>query len=201
MIISILDILGLIAFAISGSLAAIERKMDFFGVFIIALVTSIGGGTLRDILIGNTPVSWLLNLQTFYIVVASAIFTIIFRQKLRILRTSLFLFDTIGIGLFTLIGIEKGLEIHLSPIICILLGTVTACFGGVMRDILCNEIPVIFRKEIYATAYLSGGVMFFILYYLNLPQDIPSIVAACTIITIRILAVKFHWSFPQIEIK
>lgn len=201
MIISILDILGLIAFAISGSLAAIERKMDFFGVFIIALVTSIGGGTLRDVLIGNTPVSWLLNLQTFYIVVASAIFTIIFRQKLRILRTSLFLFDTIGIGLFTLIGIEKGLEIHLSPIICILLGTVTACFGGVMRDILCNEIPVIFRKEIYATACLSGGVMFFILYYLNLPQDITSIVAACTIITIRILAVKFHWSFPQIEIK
>lgn len=201
MIISILDILGLISFAISGSLAAIERKMDFFGVFIIALVTSIGGGTLRDVLIGNTPVSWLLNLQTFYIVVASSIFTIIFRQRLGVLRTSLFLFDTIGIGLFTLIGIKTGMAIQLSPVICILLGTVTACFGGVMRDILCNEIPVIFRKEIYATACLSGGVMFFILQLLNIPNDIVSILSASTIITIRLLAVKFKWSFPQIEIK
>lgn len=161
MIFSILDILGLIAFAISGALAGIEKKLDFFGVFVIAMVTSIGGGTLRDLLIGNTPVFWLLNLQTFYIVVAATVISIIFRQYLSFLRTSLFLFDTIGIGIFTIIGIEKGLSINFSPIVCILLGTVTACFGGVARDILCNEIPVIFRKEIYATACLMGGFMFF----------------------------------------
>lgn len=201
MIFSTLDILGLIAFAISGALAGIEKKLDFFGVFVIAMVTSIGGGTLRDLLIGNTPVFWLLNLQTFYIVVATTIISIIFRQHLSFLRTSLFLFDTIGIGIFTIIGIEKGLAINFSPIVCILLGTVTACFGGVARDILCNEIPVIFRKEIYATACLVGGFMFFGLKLLNINDDVIYVATAGTIILIRILAVRHNWSFPKIEIK
>lgn len=201
MIFSTLDILGTIAFAISGALAGIEKRLDFFGVFIIALVTSIGGGTLRDLLIGTTPVSWMLNLQTFYIVIVSTIVAIIFRKRLNIFRSSLFLFDTIGIGIFTIIGIERGLNAELSPIICILLGTITACFGGVTRDILCNEIPVIFRKEIYATACLMGGVMFFILEFLHLNNDFIYIATAGTIILIRLLAVKYHWSFPQITMK
>ena len=201
MIFDILDILGLIAFAISGALAGIEKKLDFFGVFVIALVTSIGGGTLRDLLIGNTPVFWLLNLQTIYIVTSATVLSIIFRQYLSFLRTSLFLFDTIGIGIFTIIGIEKGLLINLSPVVCILLGTVTACFGGVARDILCNEIPVIFRKEIYATACLVGGIMFFILKILNINDDFIYLATAGTIILIRILAVRFNWSFPPIEMK
>ena len=201
MIFSTLDILGTIAFAISGALAGIEKRLDFFGVFIIALVTSIGGGTLRDLLIGTTPVSWMLNLQTFYIVIISTIVAIIFRKRLNIFRSSLFLFDTIGIGIFTIIGIERGLNAELSPIICILLGTITACFGGVTRDILCNEIPVIFRKEIYATACLMGGVMFFILEFLHLNNDFIYIATAGTIILIRLLAVKYHWSFPQITMK
>ena len=199
MIFSTLDILGTVAFAISGSLAAINKKFDFFGVLIIALATAIGGGTLRDLLIGNTPVSWLMNLQTFYVIIISAIITVIFRRKLGILRTSLFLFDTIGIGIFTIVGIEKGLSVDLSPVVCILLGTITACFGGVTRDILCNEIPVIFRKEIYATACLLGGMMFFILKYFSVNNDFIYIATAGTIIVIRIFAVKYQWSYPRIE--
>lgn len=199
MIFSTLDILGTVAFAISGSLAAINKKFDFFGVLIIALATAIGGGTLRDLLIGNTPVSWLMNLQTFYVIIISAIITVIFRRKLGILRTSLFLFDTIGIGIFTIVGIEKGLSVDLSPVVCILLGTITACFGGVTRDILCNEIPVIFRKEIYATACLLGGLMFFILKYFSVNNDFIYIATAGTIIVIRIFAVKYQWSYPPIE--
>ena len=201
MIFTILDTLGLIAFAISGALAGMTKKLDFFGVFIIAMVTSIGGGTLRDLLIGNTPVFWLLNLQTFYIVTASIIIAVVFRARLNTFRKSLFLFDTIGIGIFTITGIEKGLLVDLSPIVCILLGTITACFGGVTRDILCNEIPVIFRKEIYATACLLGGIIFFILKFLNVNDDFIYIATAGTIILIRLLAVKFHWSFPQIDVK
>ncbi len=201
MIFTILDTLGLIAFAISGALAGMTKKLDFFGVFIIAMVTSIGGGTLRDLLIGNTPVFWLLNLQTFYIVTASTLIAIIFRTRLNTFRKSLFLFDTIGIGIFTITGIEKGLLVDLSPIVCILLGTITACFGGVTRDILCNEIPVIFRKEIYATACLLGGIIFFILKFLHINDDFIYIATAGTIILIRLLAVKFHWTLPQIGIK
>ncbi|HLW61847.1 MAG TPA: trimeric intracellular cation channel family protein [Flavobacterium sp.] len=199
MIFSTLDLLGTVAFAISGSLAAINKRLDFFGVLIIALATAIGGGTLRDLLIGNTPVTWLTNVQTLYIIIASAFVAMIFRRKLRVFSTSLFLFDTIGLGIFTIVGIEKGLSVDLDPVICILLGTITACFGGVTRDILCNEIPVIFRKEIYATACLLGGMMFFILKYFSVNNDFIYIATAGTIIVIRIFAVKYQWSYPRIE--
>lgn len=199
MIFNILDSLGLVAFAISGTLTAIEKRLDIFGVFIIAMVTSIGGGTLRDVLIGNTPVNWLTNLQTFYIILSSTVLAIVFRTKLNIFRTSLFLFDTIGIGVFTLIGLEKALMADLHPIMCVLLGTITACFGGVIRDILCNEIPVLFHKEIYATACMSGGILFFILKYFHINDDILYVATVGIIVLIRILAVKKNWSFPTIS--
>ncbi len=196
----IVDILGTIAFAISGALIAIRKRMDFFGVLIIAFVTSVGGGTIRDLLIGDTPVTWIRGLTSSYVIFTSAIFAMIFRNKLNIFRKSLFLFDTIGIGLFTIVGIEKGLTFGLDPFICIALGTVSACFGGVLRDILCNEIPVIFRKEIYATACIAGGIVFFMLEYFSLHQDIIYLLTATTIISIRLLAVVRSWSFPKIEL-
>ncbi|WP_277631858.1 trimeric intracellular cation channel family protein [Avrilella dinanensis] len=195
----IVDILGTIAFAISGALAAIRKRMDFFGVLIIAFVTSVGGGTIRDLLIGDTPVTWIRSLTSSYVIFFSAMAAIIFRNKLKILRTSLFLFDTIGIGLFTIIGIEKGLMFHLHPFVCIALGTVSACFGGVLRDILCNEIPVLFRKEIYATACISGGIIFFILRHFSVNQDIIYLLTAGTVISIRLMAVIKSWSFPKVE--
>lgn len=199
MVVDILDVLGIMAFAISGSLAAIEKKLDIFGVLTISFVTSIGGGTIRDIIIGDTPVAWLQNLNTFYIIIVSTFLAIIFRKRLNIFRTSIFLFDTIGIGLFTIIGIEKGLAYDLHPLICISLGTISACFGGVLRDILCNEIPVIFRKEIYATACIFGGFVFFALRYFNVPNDIIFLLTAGSIIAARLLAVIKGWSFPKIE--
>lgn len=200
LIISLFDIAGTIAFAISGALTAMEKKLDLFGVFIIALVTSIGGGTLRDMLIGNTPVNWLLNLQSFYIVFAMVLVTIVFRNKLNYFRTSLLLFDTIGLSVFTIIGIQKGLMINLSPIVCILLGTITACFGGVIRDILCNEIPILFRKEIYATACVLGGIFFFFLKAISIEEDLAYILCISSIIILRLLSVYFKWSLPQIKL-
>ncbi len=158
-----IDILGTIAFAISGVLVAMEKKLDMFGVFIIAFVTAVGGGTLRDLLIGDTPAVWMRDSVYVFTILATVVLAIFFRTQLKYLRTSLFLFDTIGIGLYTMVGIEKGLNAGLLPIMCIALGTITASFGGVIRDILCNEIPVIFRKEIYATACLLGGAGYFLL--------------------------------------
>ncbi len=164
----IVDILGTIAFAISGVLVAIDKKLDLFGVFIIAFVTAVGGGTLRGLLLGNTPVVWLMDSVYLFTILGTVVLAVIFRARLKYVRKSLFLFDTIGIGLYTMVGIEKGLTAGLLPIMCIGLGTITACFGGVIRDILCNEIPVIFRKEIYATACILGGVGFFLLVKLPL---------------------------------
>ncbi len=194
----LLDIIGTMAFAISGVLTAFHKKLDPFGVFIIAFVTAVGGGTLRDMLIGRTPVGWMQDLNYVYVIILGFLLALIFRKKLDRLRKSLFLFDTIGLGVFTLIGLEKGIEIELHPIICIALGTMTACFGGVIRDILCNEIPVIFRREIYATICIIGGIVFFALKYYKLSDDLIYLITSLVIISIRLLAVQFKWYLPTI---
>lgn len=196
-----LDLIGTMAFALSGALTAMSKKMDPFGVFIIAFVTAVGGGTLRDILIGRTPVGWMLDLNYVYVISVGFVLAIIFRKKFDKLRTSLFLFDTIGLGVFTLIGLEKGIHIGLHPIICVALGTMTACFGGVIRDILCTEIPVIFRREIYATLCILGGIVFFILRDLNLENDVLYLTTSSIIISLRLMAVKFKWYLPTLEKK
>ncbi|WP_435625178.1 trimeric intracellular cation channel family protein [Flagellimonas sp.] len=194
----LVDILGTIAFAVSGVLVAMDKRLDLFGVLIIAFVTAIGGGTLRDLLIGNTPVTWMRDLTYVSILPATVVLTIIFSRQLKYLRKSLFLFDTIGIGLYTMLGIEKGLEANLSPIMCIALGTMTASFGGVLRDILCNEIPVIFRKEIYATVCILGGTLYFILKWTGIPEEYAYISSILAVITLRILAVRFSIRLPNI---
>tara|TARA_B100001750_G_scaffold248623_1_gene282883 strand:+ start:98145 stop:98813 length:669 start_codon:yes stop_codon:yes gene_type:complete len=195
----VIDILGTIAFAISGVLVAMNKKLDLFGVFIIAFVTSVGGGTLRDVLIGNTPVTWMQESIYMLIIALTVVFAIIFSNHLHHLRRTLFLFDTIGIGLFTLLGIEKGLTADLSPIMCVALGTITACFGGVIRDILCNEIPIIFRrKEIYATACILGGSSYFLLILLPFDGAYAYVAAIMIIIVVRLMAVKFNITLPNI---
>lgn len=199
MFLQTLDILGTIAFAISGVSVAMDKKMDPFGVLIIAFVTSVGGGTLRDLLIGITPVTWMVNMTYVYVIFASTIFTIAFKKKINYLRTSLFLFDTIGIGLYTVVGVEKGISAGLHPIICISLGTMSACFGGVIRDILCNEIPVIFRtKEIYATACILGGVTYFLLRQFPIADNIIFMASGLVVIIFRLVAVRFNISMPNL---
>ena len=197
----LLDLIGTMAFAMSGALTAMNKKLDPFGVFIIAFVTAVGGGTLRDVMIGRTPVGWMLDLNYVYLIGIGFILAILFRKKFDRLLTPLFLFDTIGLGVFTLIGLEKGINIGLHPLICISLGTITACFGGVIRDILCSEIPVVFRKEIYATICILGGIVFFMLRKLNIDNDILYLVTSLIIITLRLMAVKFKWHLPAFEHK
>jgi uncharacterized membrane protein YeiH len=197
MLFDILDILGTVTFAVSGVLTALHKRMDTFGIFIIAFVTALGGGTLRDVLIGNTPVSWMLDVKYIYFIALAVVFALVFKDRLKHLRNSLFLFDTIGLGVFTIIGIEKGLDIGLHPIICIALGTMTACFGGVIRDILSTEIPIIFRKEIYATACIVGGASFLGLTKVGASENLTYLSTASIIILIRVLAIKYNLSLPS----
>jgi uncharacterized membrane protein YeiH len=191
-----IDILGTIAFAIAGAFSAIEKKLDPFGVLVLAFVTAIGGGTLRDMLIGNLPVSWLTNETASIVIFAAAVGTMLFSTYLKQLTTTLFLFDALGLGLFTITGIELGLQKHFSMGICIALGTITACFGGVIRDVLLNNVPLLFRKEIYAMACIAGGLVYFLLKYINLDSDIARILCILLIFTIRVLAVRYKLSLP-----
>jgi uncharacterized membrane protein YeiH len=193
----IIDILGTIAFAVSGALTAMRKRMDIFGIFIIAFVTAVGGGTLRDVLI-DANVTWMRNLTFVYVITAAVLLAIIFRKKLGYVKRSLFLFDTIGIALYTIVGVEKGIAADFPPLICVALGTMSACFGGVLRDILCNEIPVIFRKNIYATACILGGSVYFLLLKTTLSSDVIVIISGSVVITVRLLAVSFNWSLPSI---
>jgi uncharacterized membrane protein YeiH len=194
-----LEMLGTIAFAFSGALAGFNKRMDIFGIFVVAFVTAMGGGMLRDMLIGNTPVVWMRDLTYLVVVTFGTVVALVFRKKLIYLRLSLFLFDAIGLGIFTIIGVEKGIAAGLHPVICITLGTMTACFGGVVRDILCNDIPVIFRKEIYATICIVGGIIFFILKQTDLSDSMIYLSTSLLIILLRLVVVKYKWSLPRVN--
>ncbi len=192
-LIDFFSLAGTFLFAVSGALAAAEKRLDVFGAFVIALATAVGGGTLRDLLIGKQPVVWLTN--TWYIVLIAAAVPIshIFKGGFQKLRKSMFLFDSMGIGLFTILGLEKTLNAGLSPLAAVLMGAVSAVFGGVLRDILCNEIPIIFRKEIYATACIAGGVLYLGLESCFEQRTFNMIATVLFITIIRIMAVKLRW--------
>src|SRR5471030_2413599 len=162
---SIIEISGTIAFAISGAFSAMQKRLDVFGVLIMGFVTAIGGGTIRDVLIGDTPVNWMRDYKLPLIILGTVIGTILFKKYIKGLRITLFLFDALGLGLFTIIGIQKGISAGLNPGVCVALGTITGCFGGVIRDILLNNIPLIFQKEIYATACIIGGTLYILLIH------------------------------------
>lgn len=193
----IIDILGTVAFAVSGAFLAMEKKLDPFGVLVLSFVTAIGGGTLRDILIGNLPVSWLRNETASLVIFCSAIAAMVFARILRQLNTTLFLFDAMGLGLFTIVGIKLGVARDFSMGVCIALGTITACFGGVVRDVLLNNIPLLFRKEIYALACILGGLAFFGLQYMRIPPDMVTVLSILIIFGIRLIAVRFRLSLPR----
>lgn len=194
----IIDIIGIVAFSISGVYAAMEKRLDIFGVLIIAFITSFGGGTLRDLLLGNTPLFWLTDKLYGWIVLGSALTAILFRSILKNFRRTLLVFDSLGLGLFTIVGIQIAQKSGLSPIACIALGTITGCFGGIFRDIVLNKIPIIFEKEIYASACLIGGVVYILLLQTTLIKEIADVIAICTITIIRLLAVRFDFRLPSI---
>ena len=194
-----LDYAGTAVFAISGALAAINKRFDLFGILILAAVTAIGGGTLRDVLIGRTPVGWMQNLEYVYIIFGATIITILFGNYFNHLRKTLFLFDSIGLALFTITGVELGLQFGLHPVVCVLLGTMTAAFGGVIRDTLSNEIPLIFKKEIYASISIIGGALFLLLTQFELKSNLIYIIISITVVTLRVFAVRFGWHLPKLS--
>lgn len=193
-----LDLIGTLVFAISGILIGIEKKMDLIGGSILGLVTAVGGGTLRDVLIGQTPVAWMRDLNYLYIVWGALPLCYFFSHYISKFKRSMFIFDTIGIGLYTILGLQKTLSIGLSPVVAVLMGTVSAVFGGVIRDVLSNEIPVVFRREIYASACLAGGCIFILLEYFHKDNICNVLISMAVVMLIRFLAVRYEWSLQFI---
>lgn len=193
-----LDLLGTFAFAISGIRLASGKQIDWFGAYIIGLVTAIGGGTLRDILLDVTPF-WVLDAKYFLTTGVALLATILFKEKLFKWGSPLFLFDTLGLGLVTIVGITKSIDAGFPVWVCIVMGAITGSVGGILRDVLLNEVPLLFRKDIYALACVVGGGIYFGCSYFNLPTGITEIIAALSVIVLRLIAVKFHIQLPQLQ--
>ncbi len=193
--ISVIDHLGTFAFAISGIRLAATAKFDWFGAYIVGLATAIGGGTTRDIFLGVTPF-WMQQ-ESYLIVTAVAFLTVLlFESYILHMNKTLFLFDAIGLGLFTVVGIEKTLDNGFPFWVAIIMGMVTGAVGGVIRDVLINETPLIFRKDVYAMACIIGGIVFFICQQIGILAAFSASIAALSVIIIRVLAVTYHMHIP-----
>ncbi|TAJ06574.1 trimeric intracellular cation channel family protein [Marinilabiliaceae bacterium JC017] len=190
------DYIGTLVFAISGTLSAAEKKLDLFGAMVIGFVTAVGGGTVRDMMLGDLPVTWMRSMDYFVVIILGVIITIIFKKRVLRLKRTLFLFDTIGIGVFTIIGLEKALNMNIDAPLAVMMGLSTAVVGGVIRDTLCNDVPLIFKREIYATACIAGALVYLLLIELRVPQNINEIITVLTIIGVRLLAVRYNIKIP-----
>lgn len=194
----IIEIVGTIAFAISGIRLAAAKKFDWFGAYIVGLVTAIGGGTLRDILLDTTPF-WMENGWYLAVTGISLAYVIMFRKQLVRLNSTFFFFDTIGLALFVVIGIQKTIAFGYPMWVAVVMGTITGAFGGVVRDILINEVPLIFRKDVYGTTCIAGGLIYWIMIITGASPVIQQLTCAATVILIRLLAVKYNWSIPVLR--
>jgi uncharacterized membrane protein YeiH len=195
---TLLDYIGTFAFAISGIRMAAAKKFDWFGAYVVGLVTAVGGGTLRDLLLGVTPF-WML--QPSYLIVTgfALLVVIIFGKQLVRMNTTMFLFDAIGLGLFTVVGFEKSLAAGFPIWVNIIMGTLTGAAGGILRDTLINEVPLIFRKDVYATACILGGFIFFLCQKISIGNAMCEIISASSVILIRIWAVRKSASLPLMK--
>ncbi len=194
----ILDHIGTFAFAISGIRLSSANNFDWFGAYVVGFVTAIGGGTIRDVLLNVTPF-WMLSPSYLIITGIALMFFLLFSKRLTQLNKTIFLFDAIGLGLFVVVGIDKSLDAGFPFWVAIIMGATTGAVGGVLRDVLINETPLIFRKDIYASACIIGGLTYWICYRLQLSNNITDVIAALTVILIRVLAVRFKIQIPTLH--
>ena len=194
----IIEFLGTFAFAISGIRHAAACRFDWFGGFVCGVCVAIGGGTIRDVMLGVTPF-WMTS--PFYIICTALaqVFVIMFARSLKRLDNAWFVFDTLGLGLFTIAGLQKTIDCGYAMWVAILMGCITGSAGGVIRDIFLNRMPLIFRKEIYAMASIAGGILYWLLIEMHFGIGVASVVAFLFICIVRALAMKYHISLPQLR--
>lgn len=195
------DYLGTLAFAISGIRLAAGKGLDWFGAYVVGFVTAVGGGTIRDILLDIKPF-WLVQPSYLIITALGLIFTIIFRRQVVRLNHSLFVFDAIGLGLFVVVGVAKSYAAGFPWWVAVIMGTVTGSFGGLLRDVLINETPLIFRTDFYASACVLGSIIYVLMgRYSSLPIEWVQFISAISVFVLRVLAVVLHIQLPTFNPK
>ena len=196
--VQVLEFIGTFAFAISGIRLASAKQFDWFGAYVAGVATAIGGGTIRDLMLDVTPF-WMTNSIYLTCSALALVGVILFGKFLIRQQNTFFLFDTIGLALFTVVGVEKTLALHFPLWVAIIMGTITGAAGGVIRDVFINEVPLIFRKEIYAIACVIGGLVYGLCHWLGLAMTVTELVSGVSVFMARILAVKYHWALPVLK--
>lgn len=194
----VIEFIGTFAFALSGIRLASAKHFDVFGAWIVGMATAIGGGTFRDLMLGVNPF-WMTNSIYFICCGLAVIWVMAYGKYLIRQKNTLFIFDTIGLALFNVIGIEKTLNMGFPYWTAITMGTITGAAGGVIRDVFINEVPLIFRKEIYALACVAGGLIYVLGVWLGMSAEVNALLSSFTVILIRVLAVKYHWILPRLK--
>ena len=193
----LLDLIGTAAFAASGAWVGVRKHMDLFGVLVLGVVTAVGGGTLRVLLLGDIPPFSLKDENYIYFAVIVSLIVFMNRNSFKTFEKPLLYFDAIGLGTFLVIGSTKALDFGLGSLGAILMGVMTGTAGGVMRDILANQVPLILRREIYASACIVGGILLVILLRAGVSEPYAAITSAGVVICVRLTAIHFDWSLPK----
>ena len=196
-IIYILDLIGTAAFAASGAWVGVRKQMDLFGVLVLGTVTAVGGGTLRDLLLGDIPPFSLKDDTYIYIAIVVSLVVFANRVKFKTFEKPLLYFDAIGLGTFVVIGTTKALDFQLGLLGAVLMGVMTGTAGGVIRDLFANQVPLIFRREIYASACVAGSILLVALEAVGTGRPAAALLAAGTVITVRLLAIHYDWALPK----
>ena len=196
-IIYILDLIGTAAFAASGAWVGVRKQMDLFGVLVLGTVTAVGGGTLRDLLLGDVPPFSLKDEAYIYIAIVVSVVVFANRKRFEFFEKPLLYFDAIGLGTFVVIGTTKAIDFQLGALGAVLMGVMTGTAGGVMRDLLANQVPLILRREIYASACVAGGTLLVILGENGVAPAAAALLSAATVILVRLLAIHYDWSLPK----
>lgn len=191
-----IDLLGVAVFAVSGTLMAFRKQMDGFGVVVLASATAIGGGTLRDMILG-LPVFWTQSPDFLYAILAAALATIVWLRVSHSFPHQALLFaDAIGLAFFNVMGIQKALSHGTGYLVAIVMGTMTAVFGGLIRDVICREIPLVLKSELYAITCIAGGLVYIAASWLGAPLDVTMSAAMALTLMLRLAAIRWHWQFP-----
>ena len=194
----VIEFVGTFAFALSGIRLASAKHFDVFGAWIVGMATAIGGGTFRDLMLGVNPF-WMTNSIYFICCALAVVWVMAYGKYLIRQKNTLFIFDTIGFALFNVIGIEKTLNMGFPYWTAITMGTITGAAGGVIRDVFINEVPLIFRKEIYALACVAGGLIYVLGVRIGMSAEVNALLSSFMVILIRVLAVKYHWVLPRLK--
>jgi len=193
----ILYIIAITAEAMTAALSAGRRNMDWVGVCMIAWVTALGGGTIRNILLGHYPMTWVSHPEYLLITAGAALFAALIASFMRRLKMLFLYLDALGLVVFTIIGCQLAEEMHLPVIIILLSGMITGCAGGVLRDVLCNDIPLLFRKEVYASVAIVTGGVYLGMEALGSSSQWATVIAAVIGLILRLLAIRYEWQMPK----